>query len=224
MAMDHEPRYPPLERPGPPGGKRDRNRRARTAALAEAGLALFLEHGVEAVTVDDIARRAGVAKGSFYRYFRDKEDLVDALVKPTAARLLGAMEVAAKALGEAGAPGLVGVYLKLGQELTAVLTEHPDVVRLYLQESRSPATGPRRALVRLGEELGRRAVRLTEIATEAGLLRPIHPSLTALAVVGAAERLLLGHLRGEHDAPAAEVARALVTMVLDGMRPAREGG
>ncbi len=219
MAMEHEPRNLPPERPGPRGGKRDQNRRARTKDLAEAGLALFLERGIGAVTVDDIARRAGVAKGSFYRYFRDQEDLVDALVEPTAARLLGAMEVAAQALREAGPRGLAAVYLRLAGELTAVLTDHPGVVRLYLQESRAPASGPRRPLVRLGTELGRRAVHLTEIATDAGLLRPIHPTLTALAVVGAAERLLLGYLRGEHDAGAAEVARALVTMVLDGMRP-----
>ena len=48
----------PKERPGPPGGKRDVNRKRRTHAIARAALGLFLERGVESVTIDDIAREA----------------------------------------------------------------------------------------------------------------------------------------------------------------------
>src|SRR5262245_44897396 len=72
------PRLPP-SRPGPAGGARDANRRARTQQLSDAALDLFLEHGIPAVTIDQIVARAGVGKGSFYRYFRDKEELSVAL-------------------------------------------------------------------------------------------------------------------------------------------------
>jgi len=65
----------PKERPGPVGGKRDQNRRERTAGLVSAGLQQFLERGIETVTIDEITREAGVAKGSFYRYFDDKKQL-----------------------------------------------------------------------------------------------------------------------------------------------------
>ena len=36
----------------------------------------------EAVTIDEVAREAGMAKGNFYRYFRDKADLVEAVIEP----------------------------------------------------------------------------------------------------------------------------------------------
>ena len=36
---------------------------------------LFLERGIETVTIDEITREAGVAKGSFYRYFDDKKQI-----------------------------------------------------------------------------------------------------------------------------------------------------
>src|SRR5258706_153478 len=62
----------PLERPGPEGGARDSNRRERIRSLLTAGLSLFLEEGIERVTIDQIAERAEMAKGGFYRYFRDK--------------------------------------------------------------------------------------------------------------------------------------------------------
>ena len=46
----------PTQRPGPPGGKRARNREERRQALLTAGLKVFLEKGVDAATIDDIIR------------------------------------------------------------------------------------------------------------------------------------------------------------------------
>ncbi|MGN1089719.1 MAG: TetR/AcrR family transcriptional regulator, partial [Huintestinicola sp.] len=37
---------------------------------------LIAEHGFENVTIDDIASEAGVAKGTFYTYFKRKEDII----------------------------------------------------------------------------------------------------------------------------------------------------
>ncbi len=48
-------------------------------ALVRAGQKLFSEHPVDAVAIDDIVREAGVAKGSFYKYFSDKEALLAAV-------------------------------------------------------------------------------------------------------------------------------------------------
>ena len=56
----------------------------RTIDLVRAALGLFLSHGLEAVTIDDITRQAGVAKGSFYRYFEDKAALVRVLFEEVA--------------------------------------------------------------------------------------------------------------------------------------------
>jgi AcrR family transcriptional regulator len=44
--------------------------------LIEAAFQLFLEHGFERTTVDDIVARAGVGRRSFFRYFPSKEDVV----------------------------------------------------------------------------------------------------------------------------------------------------
>jgi AcrR family transcriptional regulator len=55
--------------PAPPS--QERSRRAREALLASA-LSLFAEHGFDATTVDEIAKRAGVAVGGFYLHFRSK--------------------------------------------------------------------------------------------------------------------------------------------------------
>lgn len=56
--------------------------RARTRrALIEAGEALFAERVMEAVSIDEIALAANIAKGSFYNHFSDRQDLADAIVQ-----------------------------------------------------------------------------------------------------------------------------------------------
>ena len=60
------------------------------AIVAAAG-SLFAARGVPATSVADIARRCGVAKGTFYRYFPTKEALVDALFLPEAEALAAAV-------------------------------------------------------------------------------------------------------------------------------------
>ncbi|MET8763551.1 TetR family transcriptional regulator [Lentzea sp. NPDC004782] len=55
---------------------RERTRLAVRQQLLDTALALFLEHGYEATTVDEIAAAAGMSKRSFFRYFGSKEDVI----------------------------------------------------------------------------------------------------------------------------------------------------
>lgn len=45
-------------------------------SLMDSGMALFKEKGFDAVTIEEIAQRAGTAKGSFYTYFSTKSDII----------------------------------------------------------------------------------------------------------------------------------------------------
>lgn len=60
---------------------RRRRKEARPAELIEAGLLEFAAHGFAAARLEDVARRAGVVKGTIYRYFPDKEALFLAAVR-----------------------------------------------------------------------------------------------------------------------------------------------
>ena len=63
----------------PPPPQQERSRRARSALLG-AALALFAENGYEATTVEEVARRAGVAVGGFYLHFRSKRQVLQVLM------------------------------------------------------------------------------------------------------------------------------------------------
>jgi AcrR family transcriptional regulator len=53
-----------------------RTRRAVHAEISRTAMELFLRHGFEATTIDDIAAAAGISRRSFFRYFGTKEDIV----------------------------------------------------------------------------------------------------------------------------------------------------
>ncbi|MFG1401726.1 TetR/AcrR family transcriptional regulator [Xanthobacter sediminis] len=63
-------------------------RAERRRAILEAALAEFAAHGFAVTRLDDVARRAGVAKGTIYLYFSDKEALFRALVEENISSVL----------------------------------------------------------------------------------------------------------------------------------------
>ena len=61
-------------------GKLDINKKAKEDSLLATAYKLFTTNGVSKTSVSDIAKSAGVAKGTFYLYFKDKYDLHEKLV------------------------------------------------------------------------------------------------------------------------------------------------
>src|SRR5947209_10358374 len=82
------------DRRAPPARQRH-ERSARRETILDAALAEFAARGFAAARLDDIARRAGVAKGTLYLYFRDKESLFKELVRSRLTPLVGAIRTAA---------------------------------------------------------------------------------------------------------------------------------
>src|SRR3984885_5323874 len=53
----------------------------QTERIIEGGQELFLQAGIKSVTMDDIAQHLGMSKKTIYQFFKDKNELVIALVK-----------------------------------------------------------------------------------------------------------------------------------------------
>lgn len=85
----------------PAGGRRETGKLERRDRLYEAALDLFREQGYENTTVDQITRRAGLAKGTFFNYFPTK----DSVLRFMGAREIGRLGAASLAGGNASAVG-----------------------------------------------------------------------------------------------------------------------
>src|SRR5258705_2057994 len=103
----------------------------RRQAILDAALEEFAGRGFEATRLDDVARRAGIAKGTIYLYFRDKESLFQELVRTMLSPVVGTLlepriaELPVRAVGEAIADLFV-------REIFG--TRRKDVVRLIIAE------------------------------------------------------------------------------------------
>ena len=70
-------------------GKVDENKKKKKEALFNTAYELFTTKGINATAISDIVEKAGVAKGTFYLYFKDKYDLRDRLVTYKTSQLFG---------------------------------------------------------------------------------------------------------------------------------------
>ncbi|MBI2713078.1 MAG: TetR/AcrR family transcriptional regulator [Rhizobiales bacterium] len=114
-------------------GKRKQRSAARRDAILAAALEEFSDRGFEATRLDDVARRAGIAKGTIYLYFRDKESLFQELIRTMLTPIVGTIET----LGAADLPvnlladRLVDLFVREVFE-----TRRKDVIRLMIAEGR----------------------------------------------------------------------------------------
>jgi TetR/AcrR family transcriptional regulator len=73
--------FPTCEIPAKLGAKRERRKDARPGELLAAALELFVEKGFAATRAEEVAKRAGVSKGTLFLYFTSKEELFKAVVR-----------------------------------------------------------------------------------------------------------------------------------------------
>ncbi|WP_256077957.1 TetR/AcrR family transcriptional regulator [Massilia sp. YIM B04103] len=71
----------------------ERRKDARPQELLAAALDLFVERGYASTRLEDVARRAGVSKGTLYLYFENKQELFKAVVRETIGECIGQAEL-----------------------------------------------------------------------------------------------------------------------------------
>jgi AcrR family transcriptional regulator len=103
----------------------------RRETILAAALAEFSARGFAATRIDDVARRAGIAKGTIYLYFRDKENLFEELVRAMLGPLVAQIEKA-PILDLPVRAVIDGIVDLLIREVFG--TDRKDVIRLVLTE------------------------------------------------------------------------------------------
>ena len=121
---------------------------ARTAATREklyvAAISLFGKHGIDQVTVDEIASVAGVAKGTVYYNFRGKDALVGALIEDRIARLVTQVNEA---------PGNDDPIVELVDVLLEFVQNETEFVQLIVGELWRPSSRWREQLFAIREQV-----------------------------------------------------------------------
>ena len=69
-------------------GRRELNKAENRAALLKAARTVFADIGYGAAGVRDIVRRTDLASGTFYNYFKDKDEIFEAVVREMSVELM----------------------------------------------------------------------------------------------------------------------------------------
>ncbi len=108
-------------------GKRESGKHERRERLYQAAVSLFREQGYEETTVDQITRRAGLAKGTFFNYFATK----DAVLRYMGERAIGRLGNISVAGSSTSAVGNLKRFLAA---LADSLEQDRDLVRLIFNK------------------------------------------------------------------------------------------
>jgi AcrR family transcriptional regulator len=182
--------------------------------ILDAAAALLEEGGVEAVTTRAIAERAGVAAPSLYRFFADRDQVLDTLIERHLDR-----QSAYLAEREAGwAPSSLAEII--GRELdcyAAYFQANPNAARLWFDGRVSPTV--RAEVLRSSR---RTAERFHGLALAAGLIAPQTDLLVFVMVVELGDRIMDLAFRERRD-PDPDVLRqgriALTAYLEAALRP-----
>ncbi len=131
----------------------------------DAALDEFIARGFTATRLDDVARRAGVAKGTIYLHFKDKETLFEELVRTAIVPLVGRLATLPPPTGsvrdalEAFARTFIQevASTRRGDIIRLILAEgprFPAIADFYYREVISRGLGAMRALIALGIKRG----------------------------------------------------------------------
>jgi AcrR family transcriptional regulator len=165
-----------------------RRKDARPGEIVAAGLACFAERGFAATRLEDVAKRAGITKGTLYLYFSNKEELFKTIVRESVVANLARGEALVAQSSEPAPQVLEQLIARLQMAMVApasaipkiVIAESgnfPDIARFYFKE-----------VVQRGLSLFQRVL---EAGVARGELRPMDVDSTAYCIVAP---LILGML------------------------------
>ena len=194
-----------------PLSKLNRAERAaeRRQAIIEAAMEEFILRGFAATRLDDVARRAGVAKGTIYLHFKDKESMFEELIRTAIVPLVGRMQAPPPAGGtvrdfvEAFALNFIRevATTRRGDIVRLIVAEgprFPAIADFYYREVVSKGLAGMRAMIELGiargEIANRNLAKFPQIMVAPALVAVIWQSLFAKHAPLDAIEMLRTHL------------------------------
>ena len=165
--------------------------RQTVTRILDAAAAIVDEHGVDAATTRTIADRAGVAYPSLYRFFADRDEILDRLLERHLTDIDARAEAAERTWDISSIWDLVNAELELH---IAYYREHPSAARLWMGGRQSTAV-----VNQVHARMRTLAQRIYDRLVGAHLIGDDVDPRAVLVAVEIADRILEFAYRGGHD-------------------------
>lgn len=197
---------------------RERLKEATQEAILEAAEQAFARDGALAARMESVAQAAGVAVGTLYNHFADRDALIDAVMRARQATLLTALDEALARTAKAPFGQALEALVAAAQ---AHFARHEAFLRL-LMEAEHVRLGP--GVLQPADLMGqlrRRVDTLVQRGVKARAVRADDASSFAWFVLGALKGMLIRQMRGLAPDDEAAQRAALVRFVLHGLEAGR---
>lgn len=186
---------------------------AKRTAMMQAAVQVFAEKGYHAATIRDIVKQAGVAIGTFYFYFPDKETLFVHLYEETAEFILHTIRQAINSRSVFSKQVIAAL-----QAYVNIAVYEPAIVQLLLVGGIGAVPSLNSKRIAFRQQLAAVWQRPITAVIENGQAPPQNAQRTAEAFIGAIDEVILNLISypdPEDEAPAAvqELANLLLRMV-----------
>ena len=188
----------------------------RTREILAAARSLLEQRGPEAMTMEEIAAAAGVAKGTVYLYFQSKDHLIQALIARVGENLIQDVEASLEAPGTPPEK-LIRMVSVLLEYLNRERLLFPIYARELLQGEQGSREGFRRRYQELEEQFVALVTRLFAEGIAAGHFIPANPRLLTFLIRGLV-RATGYYQKSEGQADAAQEALPVIlTLISSGL-------
>ena len=116
----------------PPRIKSEQDREKLRASILDAARTLFVERGIDAVSMREIAKKINYSATTLYNHFADKEALLQAVCDEDFLKLASGMHQVMQL------PDLIARILALGEGYAMFALQHPNHYRLMFMTPRAP--------------------------------------------------------------------------------------
>ena len=188
---------------------RSQLRESVSTAILEAAEDLIAAKGLAGAPLLQIAKRAGVAVGTLYNYFADRDALIAALFEMRRATLRPQLRAAVTAgAGLAFEPRLRAFV----RDVFAAIEAHRKYVKVVIETEHAKVSGGKAS-----EDIANAIADLVKVGIQEGVVAPQHADLSPIVITGALKALLFKRISANAKLELAD-ADSLVTLFLDGAR------
>ena len=194
---------------------------ARRAQLLDAAKRVFARRGYPAANIADICKEARVARGTLYQYFRNKRDVLIALLDDVAARVaevLAARPSVAVPRGTRLRVDLIVQFCRARlREMLAAVFADEATLRLLLRDARGLDGVVDRAIAKI-DDMILRAMESDIRAAQAGrIMRKVPPKLAARYLLGGVEKMILAAIAADETIDVGAIVDTAVELELFGI-------
>lgn len=189
---------------------RDRFKAATSTAILDAAEEIVAEQGIARASLQSVAERAGVAVGTIYNYFADRDELFQALFQRRRSEIISAIEAAAKASVKATFEAQLSSFVRA---ILAAFDERRRFLRIALEadQMHGKVGSHEKTVLQVSRE---RAAQIVQAGLRARVLQPDAADLYPLILLSMIKGVLLARL--EDDKPFSDDADRLVQLFLHG--------